>query len=131
MSFAELHHFDGKKSREMLIDMSACCFRPAWSDPTIVGFLVSYIDMNDSRSTVEQMVDGYRMSAGCEPFGWPVEQWTIEEDGGLKSVRHGDVFRPLSRIVTELPDGASVVFFEAAMTAVLKDGDLVAVWRMD
>jgi len=131
MSFAELHHFDGKKSREILIDMSAGCFRPLWTDISCIGFLVEYIDLNSKESTVQQMIEGYRRSAGTAPYCWPIEDWYIDDHGALVSRKYGEAFLPLSRTITDLPDGACVVFFEAAMVAVLEEGEISMVGRFD
>lgn len=116
-----------------LIDIEAGCFRPAWTNPNAIGWIIGYIDCHSEDSIEDQMVRGYEMTAGIAPYEWEAGAWEIRGDT-LVALRYPEdaPYREVSRTLTPLKGGLEVRMYEAAMTAIVGPGDRVLwVARLD
>ena len=121
---------------QYLIDLQAGCVRPMWTDNEAIGFLVEYLDAFDRSPAEEQMATGYMRSAGTSPYPHDVSDWRVENldtVGGARLVtdQYGDPerFREVSRCTAG--DRSTVIMFESAMTAVIRDGNVAWLARLD
>lgn len=112
----------------MMIDIESGCFRPFWTNMNAIGYLAFYFDMHDKRSAEEQLISGYEGSAGTSPYPMTPEDWEIGA-AGLHSLKYDEYFEEVSRCTA--PDGATVIMFAAALTAVVRDGKIVWLARLD
>lgn len=110
--------------------------RPSWTNNDAIGFLVLYLDAMDPDTPAEQaMIEGYQATAGIEPYEFDVKDFTLDEGHNetlvLRSLRYpeDEPYKEVSRCIAG--DGATVVMFRAAMTAVIRDGQLVWLARLD
>lgn len=101
---------------------------PSWTDNRAVGFLITYLDLDSDRSTEEQLVDGYRASAGATPILSDLSRWTLDEQGDLLSTKFNETLPKVSECTYK---GDRVVVFDCAMTAIIRDGKIVWLARLD
>lgn len=119
---------------QYLIDFAAGCFRPVWTDMDAVGFLVDYLDAHDTSPAEGQMTQGYENSAGFSPSLWPLEGTRVDD---LDSVGSAKLYTPnddepmleVSRCTSG--DGSTVIMFQYAVTAVIRDDKVVWLARLD
>lgn len=119
-----------------LLDFGAGCVRPMWTNLDAIGWIVDYVDVDSDRTLEAQMDAGYLRTAGTTPYHWRPDRWAVTDTGAgaeLRSLDYPDdrPMREVSRTVTPLKGGAVIVMFEAAMTAILRDEQIVWIARLD
>lgn len=121
-----------------IIDFDEGVVRPWWTDMEAVGLLSRYLDLNDDTPTETQMAIGYRQSSGFDPYPydmprnlWRVDNWAEEGKAQLVSLTYleDEPYQEVSRCTAG--DGATVIVFDAAFTAVMRDGEVDWVARLD
>jgi len=124
----------------LLMDTKNGVLRPNWTNNDAIGFIVLYLDAMDNETPAEQaLVEGYQATAGVTPYEFDVEHFTLDEVSEdpddprlqLRSLRYeeDEPYAEVSRCTAG--DGSTVVMFQAAMTAVIREGKIAWLARLD
>lgn len=117
-------------------DTQTACFRPVWVDPQgdlvvrQLGALLYYLSIEDESPAEVQMTVGYENSSGFSPSPWDHTKFSLTF-AGLHSDEHDEDYAEIARCPFADSHGSTVIFYQYAVTAVVRGNEIVWLARLD